>query len=269
MEIVIWVIAGIVLGAAGGAAFTYWWTRARGGGDTIGQLKRENQKFREEVTEHFVETGRLINQLTDSYKEVFDHLNKGATELADEKALADRLPASDRDEVRLKRLGASTASSDRDSNDSGSKKRGDDESERKHSAGSGRTEKQDTPEGGRAKAGGNVGEGRGRAGNEDDPRREFDKRSDGADPLKRGGASSSGTSSDSSSGDNADEASGSGSSTGSEAKSDSGSASKSGSGPNSKSDEAKTTGGSGGSGGDDPGKSAGDDKNGGSKASGS
>jgi hypothetical protein len=114
MEIVIWVIAGIVLGAAGGAAFTYWWTRARGGGDTIGQLKRENQKFREEVTEHFVETARLINQLTDSYKEVFDHLNKGATELVDEKALTERLPAAGSEEVRLRRLGAPAPSRDGD-----------------------------------------------------------------------------------------------------------------------------------------------------------
>lgn len=112
MEIWIWAIGGIVLGAAAGAAFTYWWTRARGGGDTIGQLKRENQKFREEVTEHFVETARLINQLTDSYKEVFDHLNKGASELVDEKALAERLPASGSEEVRLRRLGAPAPASE-------------------------------------------------------------------------------------------------------------------------------------------------------------
>jgi len=119
MEIVIWAIAGIVLGAAGGAAFTYWWTRARGGGDTIGQLKRENQKFREEVTEHFVETARLINQLTDSYKEVFDHLNKGATELVDEKALTERLPASGSEEVRLRRLGSPAPSHDGDGDTGG------------------------------------------------------------------------------------------------------------------------------------------------------
>lgn len=119
MEIWIWVIAGIVLGAAAGAAFTYWWTRARGGGDTIGQLKRENQKFREEVTEHFVETARLINRLTDSYKEVFDHLNKGASELVDENALAERLPASGSEEVRLRRLGAPARASDAASDSNG------------------------------------------------------------------------------------------------------------------------------------------------------
>ena len=123
MEIVIWSIVGLVLGAAIGSVATWWWNRARGGGDTIGQLKRENQKFREEVTEHFVETARLINQLTDSYKEVFDHLNKGANELVDDKALAEKMPQVGDEEVRLRRLGAPARSSDSQP-DSGATKSG-------------------------------------------------------------------------------------------------------------------------------------------------
>jgi hypothetical protein len=186
MEIWIWVIAGIVLGAAAGAAFTYWWTRARGGGDTIGQLKRENQKFREEVTEHFVETARLINQLTDSYKEVFDHLNKGASELVDEKALAERLPASGSEEVRLRRLGAPAPASDAasDSNGDASGGTGSSTPSSRASAATS-TASKGAADGGARRAPHE------RADIEAGPRREAEKRSDrDVDPLKRqsGGA---------------------------------------------------------------------------------
>jgi len=112
MQIAIWLFAGVVIGAALGAVATWWWSRGRGGGDTIGQLKRENEKFREEVAEHFVETARLINRMTDSYKEVFDHLSQGADRLVDERRLSEKMPRVSDREVRLRHLGAPEASKD-------------------------------------------------------------------------------------------------------------------------------------------------------------
>lgn len=110
MEFAIWLVLGLVVGGAIGAVSTWWISRARGGAVSVMQLKQENDRFKNEVTEHFVETGRLINQLTDSYKQVFDHLSSGAEKLVDEKSLAERLPPASGQEVKLSQFGASTPS---------------------------------------------------------------------------------------------------------------------------------------------------------------
>src|SRR6056297_378225 len=109
MDFIVWFSAAIVAGAVLGSVATWWWTRGRGGGETIGQLKRENEQFREEVAEHFVETARLINRMTDSYKDVFDHLSRGADSLVDEQRLSEKMPRVSAEEVRLRHLGAPDA----------------------------------------------------------------------------------------------------------------------------------------------------------------
>jgi len=57
------------------------------------------------VADHFVKTAELVNQLTDSYKEVFDHLRDGAGSLVDEEILRERLAHRDDDKVTLRRIG--------------------------------------------------------------------------------------------------------------------------------------------------------------------
>ncbi|MFO7763155.1 MAG: DUF1043 family protein [Wenzhouxiangellaceae bacterium] len=108
MEFAISLIVGLVVGGAIGALATWWISRARGGAVSVMQLKQENDKFRNEVTDHFVETARLINQMTDSYKQVFDHLSSGAERLVDDKKLAERLPPASGQEVRLGGFGAAS-----------------------------------------------------------------------------------------------------------------------------------------------------------------
>ena len=107
MEFAIWLIVGLVVGGAVGALATWWISRARGGVVSVMQLKQENDKFRDEVAEHFVETARLINQMSDSYKQVFDHLSSGAEKLVDDEKLAERLPPATGQEVRLSQFGSS------------------------------------------------------------------------------------------------------------------------------------------------------------------
>jgi len=111
MEFLIWLIAGLMIGAAAGAAVMWLMNQKRDSGESVENIRRENAQFREEVSEHFVETARLINQLTDSYKEVFDHLSQGAEKLVDDRVLAERMPQVSRREVRLHHLG-STESGD-------------------------------------------------------------------------------------------------------------------------------------------------------------
>ncbi len=101
-----WIIIALITGGLVGAAAVWLWAGRAGRGRAVEALKKENEAFREQVTEHFVETAGLINDLTDSYKKVFDHLAAGADRLVDRKALIERMPKVDQDEVRLKRIGA-------------------------------------------------------------------------------------------------------------------------------------------------------------------
>jgi len=110
MDSLIWLIIGLIAGGVIGGVATWSISRARGGAVSIMKLKQENDKYRNEVTEHFVETARLINQMTDSYKQVFDHLSRGAETLVDDKQLAERLPPASGQEVRLGGFGSVSAS---------------------------------------------------------------------------------------------------------------------------------------------------------------
>jgi uncharacterized membrane-anchored protein YhcB (DUF1043 family) len=106
LEGVIGLVAGLIVGASIAAIVT----KSRGGSsESVASIKRENEAFRDEVNEHFVQTAELINQLTDSYKAVFDHMSEGAEKLVDPEVIRERLPDVGNEEVRLKRLGAPKA----------------------------------------------------------------------------------------------------------------------------------------------------------------
>ncbi len=101
-----WLVAGLLVGAGGGVAGAWWFLKGRTQSPTYRKLQKDHEQFREEVTDHFVETAQLINQLTDSYKAIFDHLSDGADRLVDPDTLRQRLPATGDKEVRLRRIGA-------------------------------------------------------------------------------------------------------------------------------------------------------------------
>lgn len=103
----IWILIGLVIGLAAGAGAAWYVLAGRGGSSpTADELKRENERIREEVNAHFVQTAELINQLTDSYKAVFDHLSDGADRLVDKEAVRERMPRVSDREVRLKHIGS-------------------------------------------------------------------------------------------------------------------------------------------------------------------
>lgn len=109
MELWIGVLIAVVLGFGLGVGVTWWITRKQAGGTSVTALQEEHAEFREQVSAHFIETADLINRLTDSYKDVFDHLSKGAETLVDEASLRERMPQVSDQEVRLKRIGARSA----------------------------------------------------------------------------------------------------------------------------------------------------------------
>ncbi len=100
-------IVGLLLGLLIGGVGVWFWLKSRpGAAQSVVSLQKENQQFREEVNQHFVQTAELINQLTDSYKAVFDHLSDGAERLVDQKTIEERMPRVGNQEVRLKRIGS-------------------------------------------------------------------------------------------------------------------------------------------------------------------
>lgn len=107
-EGVIGLLAGLVVGASIAVLLM---KRRAGSTESVASLKRENEAFRDQVNEHFVQTAELINRLTDSYKAVFDHLSEGADKLVEPEVVRERMPQVSNEEVRLKRIGSVTPSS--------------------------------------------------------------------------------------------------------------------------------------------------------------
>lgn len=106
MDTIIWVAVGLFVGAALGAGLVWVLAVRRAGPMSVNEMKKENERFREEVNAHFVQSAQLINELTDSYKKVFDHLSDGAERLVDKEAVRERMPQVGRQEVRLRHIGA-------------------------------------------------------------------------------------------------------------------------------------------------------------------
>lgn len=119
MTLWIWLIVALLAGAAAGAAGVWWYFAGRAQTPKYQDLVKQQEQFKTEVTDHFVETARLINQLTDSYKAVFDHLSEGADQLVEPDTLRERLPAVSDKEVRLKRIGAGAHRRRQSSDDAG------------------------------------------------------------------------------------------------------------------------------------------------------
>ena len=54
--------------------------------DHLNEMKQQQESYQSEVSEHFIETADLLSQLTTSYREVHNHLAKGAQLLASKHA---------------------------------------------------------------------------------------------------------------------------------------------------------------------------------------
>ncbi len=102
-SIITGLIIGLVAGLAAGAAAVWLWFRYGAAADRADT--RQQAKYQEEVADHFVKTAELVNRLTDSYKEVFDHLRDGAGKLVDEETLRERLSHEEDKDVTLHLIG--------------------------------------------------------------------------------------------------------------------------------------------------------------------
>jgi len=100
-----WIIGAGLAGLASGALITWLISRKTMKSKPYRELEQQHTELRDNVTEHFVKTASLVNQMTDSYKAVFEQLQEGASQLLDEETLRQRLAHDEDDEVRLGKIG--------------------------------------------------------------------------------------------------------------------------------------------------------------------
>jgi uncharacterized membrane-anchored protein YhcB (DUF1043 family) len=65
----------------------------------LGELKERFSDYRDQVTQHFMRTSELVQEMTQSYRAVYEHLATGARELCDGEAEGRSLDARDKDRL--------------------------------------------------------------------------------------------------------------------------------------------------------------------------
>jgi len=83
--VIICTVIGLLSGLGAGVLLTQRLSppgrRCREAERRLDEVLQEKKAYEDEVVEHFTGTARLLNQLTDSYRQVHNHLAAGAAEL--------------------------------------------------------------------------------------------------------------------------------------------------------------------------------------------
>lgn len=61
--------------------------------ESLSTTRSELEKYQTDVAQHFAETAKLVNKLSDNYKEVHEHLSHGAVKLANAEISREMLKA--------------------------------------------------------------------------------------------------------------------------------------------------------------------------------
>lgn len=59
--------------------------------ESLSALQEKHAQYQQEVNQHFSETARLVGQLTQNYRSVYEHLSEGASALCDQNQLPQTL----------------------------------------------------------------------------------------------------------------------------------------------------------------------------------
>lgn len=85
---------GVIIGVAFASQFATSPSRVRELENQIRTLEDKHNRYRDEVSDHFSTTAELVQQMTESYKEVYQHLALGAQELCSGEVAGKLLPAA-------------------------------------------------------------------------------------------------------------------------------------------------------------------------------
>lgn len=83
--LLLWVVGALAVGITIGMIIAYWFLPSDSGNRKLvkqnRELESEQERYRQEVQEHFAKTGELFEGLTRSYRDVYEHLATGAVNL--------------------------------------------------------------------------------------------------------------------------------------------------------------------------------------------
>lgn len=85
---------GVVIGVAFASRFNTSPGRVRELEDQIKSLQDKHSRYRDDVSDHFSTTAELVQQMTESYKDVYQHLALGAQDLCSGEVASKLLPAA-------------------------------------------------------------------------------------------------------------------------------------------------------------------------------
>lgn len=99
------VLAGLVIGLLLGGLIGLLVLRRTGDGRTARDLREELDDYRDQVANHYAETAKRVDDLTQAYKSVYDHLEQGAVRLVGEEELRRRLEDTASGPVTIEGIG--------------------------------------------------------------------------------------------------------------------------------------------------------------------
>ncbi len=97
------VMAGVV-GLVIGGVFMYFANQRKNSSESVQAVEKKLASYQQDVERHFTKTADLIDNLTDSYKQVFEHLSESAENLLTEEQIKNQLINRRSREVTIKYL---------------------------------------------------------------------------------------------------------------------------------------------------------------------
>ena len=88
---------GLVLGCIGAYLFLGRSSQTANLREELGELREKFSDYRDQVTQHFMRTSELVQEMTQSYRAVYEHLATGAQELCEGEVEAPSLDTPKKD----------------------------------------------------------------------------------------------------------------------------------------------------------------------------
>lgn len=110
-EILNMVMAGVV-GLVIGGVFMFFAQRGKTSDKSVKDVEAKLENYQQDVEKHFAKTADLIDNLTSSYQEVFEHLSESAEQLLTEEQIKNQLQNRKSREVTIKYLKGTDALED-------------------------------------------------------------------------------------------------------------------------------------------------------------
>jgi hypothetical protein len=117
MDGLVYILVAGIFGLVFGMSVMYLIQKKNAGGSDVKAVQEKLDNYQQQVEHHFAKTADLIDNLTDSYKEVFQHLSESAEKLLTDEQIKNQLINRKSREVTIKYLKSSVTDDDENSPD--------------------------------------------------------------------------------------------------------------------------------------------------------